>query len=76
MIQVYVSDLVASSAPGLVGGPRPEHHGSPASSMISASAAAPQLVASYPQSYLQYSQVIQALPPHFHGQVSAACSVL
>uniref|UniRef100_A0A3Q4N5C7 Ataxin 2-like n=1 Tax=Neolamprologus brichardi TaxID=32507 RepID=A0A3Q4N5C7_NEOBR len=53
---------------GLVGGPRPEHHGSPASSMISASAAAPQLVASYPQSYLQYSQVIQALPPHFHGQ--------
>uniref|UniRef100_A0A3P9AV28 Ataxin 2-like n=1 Tax=Maylandia zebra TaxID=106582 RepID=A0A3P9AV28_9CICH len=54
---------------GLVGGPRPEHHGSPASSMISASAAGPQLVASpYPQSYLQYSQVIQALPPHFHGQ--------
>lgn len=43
--------------------------------MISASAAGPQLVASpYPQSYLQYSQVIQALPPHFHGQVSAACS--
>lgn len=37
--------------------------------MISASAAGPPLVASpYPQSYLQYGQVIQAMPPHYHGQ--------
>ncbi|XP_077940385.1 ataxin-2-like protein [Gasterosteus aculeatus] len=58
-------------AKGPVGGQRPEHHTSQASSMISAaaSAAAPPLVASpYPQSYLQYGQVIQALPPHYHGQ--------
>ncbi|XP_030592346.1 ataxin-2-like protein isoform X2 [Archocentrus centrarchus] len=56
---------------GLVGGPRPDHHSSPASSMISAavSAAGTPLVASpYPPSYLQYSQVIQAMPPHYHGQ--------
>uniref|UniRef100_A0A8C2WCJ0 Ataxin 2-like n=1 Tax=Cyclopterus lumpus TaxID=8103 RepID=A0A8C2WCJ0_CYCLU len=56
---------------GPVVGQRPEHHASQASSMISAaaSAAGPPLVASpYPQSYLQYGQVIQALPPHFHGQ--------
>ncbi|KAM8844662.1 ataxin-2-like protein [Spinachia spinachia] len=50
-------------------GQRPEHHTPQAASMISASAAAPPLVASpYPQSYLQYGQVIQALPPHYHGQ--------
>ncbi|XP_034394743.1 ataxin-2-like protein [Cyclopterus lumpus] len=58
-------------AKGPVVGQRPEHHASQASSMISAaaSAAGPPLVASpYPQSYLQYGQVIQALPPHFHGQ--------
>ncbi|XP_023256458.1 ataxin-2-like protein [Seriola lalandi dorsalis] len=39
--------------------------------MISAaaSAAGPPLVASpYPLSYLQYGQVIQAMPPHYHGQ--------
>ncbi|XP_076739606.1 ataxin-2-like protein isoform X1 [Maylandia zebra] len=72
LYQYTVSTISQGKYPrpkGLVGGPRPEHHGSPASSMISASAAGPQLVASpYPQSYLQYSQVIQALPPHFHGQ--------
>ncbi|KAM6913915.1 ataxin-2-like protein isoform 2-T2 [Lycodopsis pacificus] len=58
-------------AKGPVVGQRPEHHASQASSMISAagSAAGPPLVASpYPQSYLQYGQVIQALPPHYHGQ--------
>ncbi|XP_008303289.1 ataxin-2-like protein isoform X2 [Stegastes partitus] len=57
---------------GPVVGQRPDHHASPASSMISAaaSAAGPPLVASpYPQSYLQYGQVIQAMPPHYHGQV-------
>uniref|UniRef100_A0A4W6CV46 Ataxin 2-like n=1 Tax=Lates calcarifer TaxID=8187 RepID=A0A4W6CV46_LATCA len=56
---------------GPVVGPRPEHHTSPASPMISAaaSAAGPPLVASpYPLSYLQYGQVIQAMPPHYHGQ--------
>ncbi|XP_056262140.1 ataxin-2-like protein isoform X2 [Pseudoliparis swirei] len=58
-------------AKGPVVGQRPEHHASQASSMISAaaSAAGPPLVASpYPQSYLQYGQMIQALPTHFHGQ--------
>ncbi|XP_042360434.1 ataxin-2-like protein isoform X2 [Plectropomus leopardus] len=58
-------------AKGPVVGQRPEHHASPASPMISAaaSAAGPPLVASpYPQSYLQYGQVLQALPPHYHGQ--------
>ncbi|XP_068434570.1 ataxin-2-like protein isoform X2 [Clinocottus analis] len=58
-------------AKGPVVGQRPEHHASQASSMISAaaSAAGPPLVASpYPQSYLQYGQVIQTLPPHYHGQ--------
>ncbi|XP_076608416.1 ataxin-2-like protein isoform X1 [Chaetodon auriga] len=58
-------------AKGPVVGQRPEHHPSPASPMISAaaSAAGPPLVASpYPQSYLQYGQVIQAVPPHYHGQ--------
>ncbi|XP_041824081.1 ataxin-2-like protein isoform X2 [Melanotaenia boesemani] len=58
-------------AKGPVVGPRPDHHASSGSSMISAaaSAAGPPLVASpYPQSYLQYSQVIQAMPPHYHGQ--------
>ncbi|XP_044186222.1 ataxin-2-like protein isoform X2 [Thunnus albacares] len=57
---------------GPVVGPRQDHHPSPASPMISAaaSAAGPPLVASpYPQSYLQYGQVIQAMPPHYHGQV-------
>ncbi|XP_036945627.1 ataxin-2-like protein isoform X4 [Acanthopagrus latus] len=56
---------------GPVVGQRPEHHPSPASPMISAaaSAAGPPLVASpYPQSYLQYGQVIQAMPAHYHGQ--------
>ncbi|XP_067089884.1 ataxin-2-like protein isoform X9 [Osmerus mordax] len=56
-------------SPGSVVGPRPDHHGSPAPSMIqaAASAAGPPLVASpYPQSYLQYGQVIQAMP-HYHG---------
>uniref|UniRef100_A0A667WY88 Ataxin 2-like n=1 Tax=Myripristis murdjan TaxID=586833 RepID=A0A667WY88_9TELE len=55
---------------GPVVGPRPEHHASPASPMIpAASATGPPLVASpYPQSYLQYGQVIQAMPPHYHGQ--------
>uniref|UniRef100_A0A3P8S7L3 Ataxin 2-like n=1 Tax=Amphiprion percula TaxID=161767 RepID=A0A3P8S7L3_AMPPE len=56
---------------GPVVGPRSDHHASPASPMISAaaSAAGPPLVASpYPQSYLQYGQVIQAMPPHYHGQ--------
>ncbi|KAF3699699.1 Ataxin-2-like protein Ataxin-2 domain protein Ataxin-2-related protein [Channa argus] len=55
-------------AKGTVVGPRPEHHASP---MISAtaSAAGPPLVASpYQQSYLQYGQLIQAMPPHYHGQ--------
>ncbi|XP_046893374.1 ataxin-2-like protein isoform X6 [Hypomesus transpacificus] len=55
--------------PGSVVGPRPDHHGSQAPSMIqaAASAAGPPLVASpYPQSYLQYGQVIQAMP-HYHG---------
>ncbi|XP_029914337.1 LOW QUALITY PROTEIN: ataxin-2-like protein [Myripristis murdjan] len=57
-------------AKGPVVGPRPEHHASPASPMIpAASATGPPLVASpYPQSYLQYGQVIQAMPPHYHGQ--------
>ncbi|XP_049926112.1 ataxin-2-like protein isoform X3 [Epinephelus moara] len=58
-------------AKGPVVGQRPEHHASQASPMISAaaSAAGPPLVASpYPQSYLQYGQVLQALPPHYHGQ--------
>ncbi|XP_075998824.1 ataxin-2-like protein [Genypterus blacodes] len=58
-------------AKGPVVSSRPEHHASPASPMISAaaSAAGPPLVASpYPQSYLQYGQVIQAMPPHYHGQ--------
>ncbi|XP_068605488.1 ataxin-2-like protein [Brachionichthys hirsutus] len=58
-------------AKGPVVGQRPEHHPSPASPMISAaaSAAGPPLVASpYPQSYLQYGQVIPAMPPHYHGQ--------
>ncbi|XP_041812211.1 ataxin-2-like protein isoform X2 [Chelmon rostratus] len=58
-------------AKGPVVGQRPEHHPSTASPMISAaaSAAGPPLVASpYPQSYLQYGQVIQAMPPHYHGQ--------
>nr|XP_046271648.1 ataxin-2-like protein isoform X2 [Scatophagus argus] len=56
---------------GPVVGQRPEHHPSPASPMIPAagSAAGPPLVAPpYPQSYLQYSQVIQAVSPHYHGQ--------
>uniref|UniRef100_A0A3Q0TBP5 Ataxin 2-like n=1 Tax=Amphilophus citrinellus TaxID=61819 RepID=A0A3Q0TBP5_AMPCI len=56
---------------GLVGGPRPDHHSSPASSMISAAASAagtPLVASPYPPSYLQYSQVIQAMPPHYHGQ--------
>ncbi|XP_059204484.1 LOW QUALITY PROTEIN: ataxin-2-like protein [Centropristis striata] len=58
-------------AKGPVVGQRPDHHASSASPMLSAaaSAAGPPLVASpYPQSYLQYGQVIQALPPHYHGQ--------
>lgn len=62
---------------GSMVGARPEHHASPVSPMIpaAASAAGPPLVASpYPQSYLQYSQVIQAMPPHYHGQVTAAHS--
>ncbi|XP_074553237.1 ataxin-2-like protein isoform X2 [Halichoeres trimaculatus] len=56
---------------GPVVGQRPEHHATQNSPMISAaaSAAGPPLVASpYPQSYLQYGQVIQAMPPHYHGQ--------
>ncbi|XP_028268073.1 ataxin-2-like protein isoform X3 [Parambassis ranga] len=56
---------------GPVVGQRPDHHASTASPMISAavSAAGPPLVASpYTQSYLQYGQVIQAMPPHYHGQ--------
>ncbi|KAM4531695.1 ataxin-2-like protein isoform 2-T2 [Odontesthes bonariensis] len=56
---------------GPVVGQRPDHHASSGSPMISAaaSAAGPPLVASpYPQSYLQYGQVIQAMPPHYHGQ--------
>ncbi|XP_041634465.1 ataxin-2-like protein isoform X2 [Cheilinus undulatus] len=56
---------------GPVVGQRPEHHTSQTSPMMSAaaSAAGPPLVASpYPQSYLQYGQVIQAMPPHYHGQ--------
>ncbi|XP_038564385.1 ataxin-2-like protein isoform X3 [Micropterus salmoides] len=58
-------------AKGPVVGQRPEHHPSQNSPMMSAaaSAAGPPLVASpYPQSYLQYGQVIQAMPPHYHGQ--------
>ncbi|KAM3864004.1 ataxin-2-like protein [Diretmus argenteus] len=58
-------------AKGPVVGPRPDHHTSPVSSMMpaAASAAGPPLVASpYPQSYLQYGQVIQAMHPHYHGQ--------
>ncbi|KAM4598388.1 ataxin-2-like protein isoform 2-T2 [Polymixia lowei] len=58
-------------AKGPVVGPRPDHHPSPTSPMLqaAASAAGPPLVASpYPQSYLQYGQVIQAMPPHYHGQ--------
>ncbi|XP_072224575.1 ataxin-2-like protein isoform X2 [Leuresthes tenuis] len=56
---------------GPVVGQRPDHHASSGSPMLSAaaSAAGPPLVASpYPQSYLQYGQVIQAMPPHYHGQ--------
>ncbi|KAM7387646.1 hypothetical protein PAMA_009995 [Pampus argenteus] len=52
-------------------GPRQDHHTSSASPMISAaaSAAGPPLVPSpYPQSYLQYGQVIQAMPSPYHGQ--------
>ncbi|KAM9346259.1 ataxin-2-like protein isoform 2-T2 [Symphorus nematophorus] len=59
-------------AKGPVVGQRPEHHPSQGSPMIpaAASAAGTPLVASpYAQSYLQYSQVIQAVPPHYHGQV-------
>ncbi|CAM9181934.1 unnamed protein product, partial [Lampetra planeri] len=28
----------------------------------------PPVASPYPQSYLQYGQVIQAMPPHYHGQ--------
>ncbi|KAM6904772.1 ataxin-2-like protein [Xenentodon cancila] len=52
---------------GPVVGPRPYHHTSSSSPLISAPG--PPLVASpYPQSYLQYAQVVQAMPPHYHGQ--------
>ncbi|XP_078124827.1 ataxin-2-like protein isoform X1 [Sander vitreus] len=55
-------------AKGPVVGQRPEHSASPMLS-AAASAAGPPLVASpYPQSYLQYGQVLQAMPPHYHGQ--------
>uniref|UniRef100_A0A7N8WW64 Ataxin 2-like n=1 Tax=Mastacembelus armatus TaxID=205130 RepID=A0A7N8WW64_9TELE len=62
---------LCSAVSGPVVGARPEHHTSPAAPMISAaaSAAGPPLVASpYPQSYLQYGQVIQAMSPHYHSQ--------
>lgn len=63
---------ICSTFSGPVVGQRPDHHASTASPMISAavSAAGPPLMASpYTQSYLQYGQVIQAMPPHYHGQV-------
>ncbi|XP_029015419.1 ataxin-2-like protein isoform X2 [Betta splendens] len=74
MYQYTVSTVNQGKYPrakGPVVGPRLDHHTSPASPMISAaaSAAGPPLVASpYPQSYLPYGQVIQAMPPHYHGQ--------
>ncbi|XP_051994863.1 ataxin-2-like protein isoform X1 [Xyrauchen texanus] len=50
--------------------PRPDHSSSaPPMMQAAASAAGPPLVASpYPPSYLQYNQVIQAMP-HYHGQM-------
>lgn len=74
---LYGTVTVCSAVSGPVVGQRPEHHNSPASPMISAaaSAAGPPLVASpYPQSYLQYGQVIQAMSPHYHQQVTEAAN--
>ncbi|XP_051987976.1 ataxin-2-like protein isoform X2 [Xyrauchen texanus] len=49
--------------------PRPDHSSSAPMMQAAASAAGPPLVASpYPPSYLQYNQVIQAMP-HYHGQM-------
>uniref|UniRef100_A0A8C2GJ32 Ataxin 2-like n=1 Tax=Cyprinus carpio TaxID=7962 RepID=A0A8C2GJ32_CYPCA len=55
---------------GSVVTPRPDHSSSaPPMMQAAASAAGPPLVASpYPPSYLQYNQVIQAMP-HYPGQV-------
>lgn len=57
---------------GSVVTPRPDHSSSaPPMMQAAASAAGPPLVASpYPPSYLQYNQVIQAMP-HYPGQVPA-----
>ncbi|KAI9515296.1 hypothetical protein NQZ68_027038 [Dissostichus eleginoides] len=71
MYQYTINQGKYPRAKGPVVGQRPEHHPSSTSPMISAaaSAAGPPLVASpYPQSYLQYGQMIQTLPPHYHGQ--------
>ncbi|XP_065136771.1 ataxin-2-like protein isoform X1 [Paramisgurnus dabryanus] len=57
-------------AKGSVVTPRPDHSSSaPPMIQAAASAAGPPLVASpYPQQFLQYNQVIQAMP-HYSGQV-------
>ncbi|KAM3598897.1 uncharacterized protein V6R79_023924 [Siganus canaliculatus] len=74
MYQYAVSTVNQGKFPrakGPVVGQRPDHHPSPAPSILpaAASAAGAPLVASpYPQSYLPYGQVIQAVPPHYHGQ--------
>lgn len=58
------------SRSGSVVAPRPDHNSSaPPMLQAAASAAGPPLVASpYAQSYLQYGQVIPAMP-HYPGQV-------
>ncbi|TRY95623.1 hypothetical protein DNTS_017829 [Danionella cerebrum] len=54
---------------GSVVNPRPDHNSSAPPMIQTASAAGPSLVASpYPPSYLQYNQVIPAMP-HYPGQV-------
>ncbi|XP_076853081.1 LOW QUALITY PROTEIN: ataxin-2-like protein [Brachyhypopomus gauderio] len=63
-----VSQGKYTRAKGSVVGPRPDHSSSAPPMIQAASAAGPPLVASpYPQSYLQYSQVIPAIP-HYPGQ--------
>ncbi|XP_060757800.1 ataxin-2-like protein isoform X3 [Neoarius graeffei] len=72
MYQYAVSTVSQGKYPrtkGSVVAPRPDHNSSaPPMIQAAASAAGPPLVASpYPQSYLQYSQVIPAMP-HYPGQ--------
>ncbi|KAM9457923.1 ataxin-2-like protein isoform 2-T2 [Clarias gariepinus] len=71
MYQYAVSTVSQGKYPrakGSVVAPRPDHNSSGAPMLQAASAAGPPLVASpYPQSYLQYSQVIPAMP-HYPGQ--------